>query len=208
MSLKQIALAKIEDITMLSARFRGEQVLFEPWLTLLIDAGTKALFLGVYRPSFDQEEDETQLPNLCWRRSEWIRDIDERQIGEATDRQAYLAGNTQIGSSIRFSRLDRQPALAALIQRGIAMFRSGVTVAADSRPDSTWNWLRAQATDDTIGCQIEYSPVLAQSAAIEAWAADWLQGFTSFDPAHAIEPDAEITVSFRHSLQELLAVVN
>lgn len=48
-TLKRVALAKLSDITLLSAAFGGEQVLFEPWLTLLVDDGRGAFLTGIYR---------------------------------------------------------------------------------------------------------------------------------------------------------------
>lgn len=207
MALKQIALAKLTDITVISTEFHGETVVFEPWLSLLVDVGRKVLFTGVYQRSFEPDDDVDALPDLCWRRSEWIRDVDTAQVGEATDRLAYLAGDTQIASTIRFSRLDQQQALAALIHSSIDQFANGTTVTRARRPEANWHWLSLIVADETFNAQVEYSPLLAQSAAIETWIPRWLNGFESLDTAHAIQPDAEITISYRPSLSELLTAV-
>lgn len=62
--LKQIALAKLANITLMSAEFSGEKILFEPWVSLLVDAGSTVKFLGVYRLSFEPDEDSATRPNL------------------------------------------------------------------------------------------------------------------------------------------------
>jgi len=204
-ALKQIALAKLADITLLSAEFRGEQVVFEPWISLLVDTGDKALFLGAYRPSFDAEGDTSALPDLCWRRSEWLRDVDTAQVGNAEDRRAYLAGDTQIDSKIRFTRLDREPAFAALVDRSRATFARGVTLEPLRRPNSNWQRVVVDVADDLVAFRLDFSPLLTQSPTIETWAAQWLNTPPTLNAT--IEPDSDITLSYRRSLHELLAAI-
>jgi hypothetical protein len=182
-------------------------VVFEPWLSLLIDAGNRALFTGVYHRSFEDNDDADAVPDLCWRRSEWLRDVDTTQIGDATDRQAYLAGDTQIASTIGFARQDHQPAVTGLIHRSVDQFAHGITIAAARRPDATWHWLQVTVADDNLNTHVEYSPLLGQSPLIEAWIPEWLAGLDSLDPTHTTQPDTEITISYRRSLPELLTAV-
>lgn len=204
-ALKRIALAKLTDITLLSAEFHGEQVVFEPWICLLVDTGDKALFLGAYRPSFEAEGDTSALPDLCWRRSEWIRDVDTAQIGNAEDRRAYLAGDSQIKSDIHFTRLDREPAFATLVDGSLATFARGVTVEPLRRPDSNWKRISVDVADDLVAFHLDYSPLLTQSPTIETWAAQWLSTFPTLSAT--IEPDGDIVLSYRRSLHELLAAI-
>jgi len=41
-TLKRVALAKLPDITLVSAGFGGERIVFSPWLTVVIDHGAGA----------------------------------------------------------------------------------------------------------------------------------------------------------------------
>lgn len=204
--LKRVALAKLADITLMSAGFGGDKVVFEPWVSLLIDAGSTMNFLGVYRLSFESEEDSETRPDLCWRRSEWNRDVDHEQLGEATDLRAYLTGDTQISSVISFTRMASQPALADLVERTITDFSRGVTITAARRADMPWKELQLDIADDRLIYTIDYSPLLAQSEHVETWAHTWIEFFDKLGPPDDIAPDGDITVSYRRSLPELLAV--
>ncbi len=204
--LKRIALAKLADITLMSAKFGGDKLVFEPWVSLLIDAGSTVKFLGVYRPAFESDEDSATRPNLCWRRSTWNRDVDHKQLAEAIDLRTYLNGDTQISSIITFTRMAAQPALTDLIERTITAFSRGVTIAAAERTDMPWQALRLDIADDRLIYTIDYSPLLVQSELVETWAQTWIEYLDKLDPHGAIAPDADISVSYRRSLPEMLAV--
>jgi hypothetical protein len=203
--LKRIALAKLADITLMSAEFGGDKLLFQPWVSLLIDAGSAVKFLGAYRLSFESEEDSATRPNLCWRRSEWNRNVDHKQLAEATDLRAYLTGDTQISSIIAFTRMAAQPALTGLIERTIAEFSHGVTITAAERPDMPWEALQLDIADDRLIWTIDYSPLIVQSEQVERWSHTWIEFFDKLDPHDAIAPDGDIIVSYRRSLPEMLA---
>lgn len=204
--MKRIALAKLADITLMSAEFGGDKLVSEPWVSLLIDAGSTVKFLGVYQPSFEPDEDSATRPNLCWRRSEWNRNVDHEQLAEATDVRAYPPGDTQISSIITFTRIAAQPALTDLIERTITEFSHGVTITAAERTDILWQALQLDIADDRLIYTIDYSPLLVQSERVETWADAWIKFLGKLDPHDAITPDADIIVSYRRSLPEMLAV--
>ena len=204
--LKRIALAKLADITLMRAEFDGDKIVFEPWVSLLIDEGRTAKFLGVYRPAFESNEDSATRPNLCWRRSTWNRDVDHEQLAEVDDLRAYLTGDTQISSIIAFTRMAAQPALTDLIERTITAFSRGVTITAAERTDMPWQALRLDIADERLIYTIDYSPLLVQSELVETWAQTWIEYLDTLDPHGAIAPDADISVSYRRSLPEMLAV--
>lgn len=204
--MKRIALAKIADITLMSAEFGGDKIVFEPWVSLLVDAGSTVKFLGVYRLAFESDEDSATRPNLCWRRSTWNRDIDHEQLAEATDLRTYLTGDTQISSAIAFTRMAVQPALTDLIEQTITTFAHGMTITAAERAEMTWQTLRLDIADDRLICTIDYSPLLARSEQVETWAQTWIEYLDKLDAYETIQPDADIAVSYRRSLPEMLAV--
>jgi hypothetical protein len=171
-ALRRFARAKLTDVTALRAEFGGEGVVMEPWLSLYVESLREASFLGVYRSESSQDGDDEDgngdaddadaagadaaLPDLCWRCSTWQRDADLARIRavESRDRRAYLAGTTQLDSRIGFTRLERQPRLAALIQAGVELFRGGVTVAAALRPTAPWHQVTIEVTDDRATCSV------------------------------------------------------
>lgn len=204
--LKRIALAKLTDITLMSADFSGDKIVFEPWVSLLVDEGSTATFQGVYRLAFESDESSATRPNLCWRQSAWNQDIDHDQLAEATDLRAYLAGDTQITSTIAFTKKAAQPALTALAERTIAQFSDGVTITAATRHDMLWEQLQLDIADDRLIYTIDYSPLLARSEQVETWAQAWIEYFAKLDPHNVIMPDADITVSYRRSFPEMIAV--
>ena len=152
------------------------------------------------------DEDSATRPNLCWRRSTWNRDVDHEQLAEVDDLRAYLTGDTQISSIIAFTRMAAQPALTDLIERTITAFSRCVTITAAERTDMPWQALRLDIADERLIYTIDYSPLLVQSELVETWAQTWIEYLDTLDPHGAIAPDADISVSYRRSLPEMLAV--
>lgn len=225
-ALRRFARAKLTDVTSLSAEFGGEDVVMEPWLSLYVESLREASFLGVYRSASSQDEDDEDengdaddaedagadaaVPDLCWRRSTWQRDADLARIRaiESRERRAYLAGATQLDSYIGFTRLEREPRLAALVEQGVELFRGGVTVAAAVQPKAPWHQVTVELTDDRATCSVSYAQHLGVAPALEEWVAAWRAAFADLDPDGGTQPDGPIAVSYRESFTDLLRALN
>lgn len=208
--LKGAALAKTVDFSVLSAEFDGEPVWFEPWLTLRLVERDSIISWGAYRLAFTAEgpdDSEPALPDVAWRRVEWDRLLDPGRFRAAPDKSAYVAGDMQIDSRIRFGRLAEQPRLAAAVREGIEVLKAGVPVVAMYRQDVAWDDLRVSVFSDAMVMNLDYAPRLARCGEVERWAERWSALVDSLDDTDTLAPDGDITVSYPPSYEDLIADV-
>lgn len=202
--LRQVAVAKTDDFRLLTAEFDGDRRTFEPWLSLRLMARESIVSCGVYRPAFPRDEDDVGVPDVVWRRVEWDQFRDSEQFNAAPDKAAYLLGDTQIESRIRFARLADQPRLAAALRTGIDLLSAGVRVVAVRRDDVAWENLRVCVFADEMTMNLDYAPWMARSGEVESWAERWSTLVDSLDDTGTVAPDGDITVSYGESFGELV----
>jgi hypothetical protein len=204
-SLKWAALVKTADFTLLRADFNGEEVVFEPWLSLRLVERDRIVSWAAYRPaSSDDREDGSPYPDVAWRRVEWDRFRDTHRFRAAPDKAAYLRGNTQIDSRIRFGRLAELPRLAAALRDGVEVMAGGVVVHAADRPDVAWTNLRVAVAEESV-MTLEYAPWATRCGEVESWAERWSTLIDSLDDTGTVAPDGDIIVSYENSFDELVA---
>jgi hypothetical protein len=204
-TLKRIALAKLSDITLLSAAFGGERVLFEPWLTLLVDDGGGAFLTGVYRTdaaSGDNAESDG-LPIWCLRKSEWRRQTDLEQSSGADDLGEYLSSGPQVTNRLVFADRATHPELDSVMQRVLTAVSAGITVAPIQPRTSQWQFVDLDLADDRLICSIQYSPLIARSESLEAVLPPWLHQIDELLGRDGLLPDGKVTLSIRRSVPEL-----
>ena len=205
-TLKWAAGVKTADFSLLRADFCGEEVVFEPWLSLRLVEHHRIVSWAAYQPaSSDEPEEGSVYPDVAWRRVEWdlLRDAD--RFRAAPDKCTYLRGDTQIDSRIRFGRLAELPRLAAAIREGIEVMAGGVVVHAVDRPDMAWLRLHVSATDMKAVLNLDYAPRVTRCGKVESWAQRWSTMIDSLDDTGAVEPDGVVTVSYELSYDELIA---
>jgi hypothetical protein len=209
MRLKRAAMVKTADFTLMTAEFGGERITFQPWLTLRVVRRDRIVSCGVYQQAFPRDESEAGplLPDVAWRRTEWDRARDVERIDATPDKGAYLVGDEQVDSQVRFGRLADQPRLAAVLQESIEALAGGVRVVGLARPDAEWEQLRVSVLADELALTVEYAPWLAQSDAVESWAEVWLSLFESLDDTGVVAPDGDVIASYDDSFAELVAQV-
>ena len=205
-SLKGAAQLKTVDFSLVSAVFDGERVAFEPWLSLRLMEPDRIVSWAAYQPaSSDKPEAGRPVPpDVMWRRAEWnkFRDVDRFRV--APDRAAYLRGNTQIDSRIRFGRLADLPRLAAAVREGVEVLADGVVVHAADRPDMVWQRLYVSVADEKIVMNLDYAPWATRCGEVESWAERWSTLVDSLDDAGTV-PGGDVMVRYEDSFEELVA---
>lgn len=199
-ALKRIALAKLTGIVRFSAEFGGEQFLFEPWLTVLVDYTQGALLAGVYRTDLEQAPG---TPHWCLRRSEWIRAKDHEMAGAAGDRREYLSSGPQIANRFVFADRVTHPEIELMMEEMLTALGSGVTVAPAKRTHK-WQWVELDLVDDRLSCVVWYSPLLARSDAFELALPSWLDRFDGLVRRDGFPPDGKGRISIQRSVPEMV----
>jgi hypothetical protein len=210
-TLKRVALAKLSDITLMSASFAGGDILFQPWLTLLVDYGRGAFLTGVYRTDSSSGDDEESnglaLPIWCLRRSDWFREADLEQIRGAADLSEYLTSGPQLTHRFVFANRITHPEIDGVMNGVLAVLGSGITVSPAGLRTAEWQLVDLDIADDQLICRIEYSPLIAQSESLEATLPSWLNKIDKLLERDGLSPDGEITISIRRSVPELTRVL-
>lgn len=204
-TLKRVALAKLADVRFFSATFDGEGLLFEPWLTTLIDYGTSTCFLGVYRTEEALEEpDGADAPTLCLRRSEWVRETDLAQAGEAEDLREYLRTGPQVDNSFVFGTAATHPELSEETDRLVSTLAGGLTITAPEPRGTDWHEVTVEVADDRVTATFDYAPLLAQCTVLETHLPLWLDCAEALGRHAGMCPDGAVTLSLRRSVPEML----
>jgi hypothetical protein len=200
-TLKRVALAKLSDITLMSAAFGGERVLFEPWLTLLVDYGRGAFLTGVYR---SDESYGPGLPIWCLRKSEWLRQTDLEQSSGADDLRGYLSSGPQVANRLVFADRATHPELDGVMKSVLTAVTAGITVVPIQPRTSQWQFVDLDLADDRLICSIQYSPLIARSELLEAVLPPWRNQIDELLGRDGLVPDSKVTLSIRRSVPELV----
>jgi hypothetical protein len=200
-TLKRVALAKLTGILRISAAFSGQRLVFEPWLTLLVDSGRGAFLAGVYRT--DSDPDGPGTPRWCLRKSEWLREADVEMSGAADDLREHLLNGPQIASRLVFADRLTHPEVEAMTEDALAVLGSGVTLVPMARTHE-WHEVELDLADDRLICTIAYSPLLARSEAVETALPPWIERLDALLRRDGIPPDGKVRVTIRRSVPELV----
>ena len=170
-SLKAAGRVKTVDFCLLRADFDSEEVAFSPWLSLRLMEHDHIVSWAAYQPaSSDDPEEGSVYPDVAWRRAEWDQARDTDRFRAAPDKAAYLRGDTQIDSRIRFGRLAELPRLAAAVREGVELIAGGMVVHAADRPDMVWQNLRVSVLDAEMVMSLDYAPRATRCGEVESWA--------------------------------------
>jgi hypothetical protein len=205
-TLKRVALAKLSGINMISATFAGDTVLFQPWLTVLIDEGSEIAVTGIYRTdSALTEHEEAGEPAFCLRRSAWRREVDLASARETQDLKSYLRSGQQIVNEFVFvARGERPDAIGTTRNFIAAMCESALIMRATPRADSAWNFVSMEVGDQARAFRIEYSPLTDSLELVESMLPEWLASINRAMDMAGLEPDGSVTIGISRSVPEII----
>ena len=205
-SLRVAASVKTADFSFITADFDGEEIAFSLWLSLRLVEPDRIVSWAVYQPaSSDEPEEGSAYPDVVWRRAEWDKFQDYDRFRAAPDKAAYLRGDTQIDSRIRFGRLAELPRLAAAVREGVEVMAGGVCVHAANRWDMALQNLRVSVADKEMVMTLDYAPWSTRCGEVESWAQRWSTLVDALDETGTVVPDGPITVTYENSFEELVA---
>lgn len=207
--VKQAALSKMTNVSLLSAEFRGDIVVFEPRIAVLLDMNTHAEFMGLYQSRPNEEEPDTApapLPSLALRKARWVRADDFKQFNMATNKRAYIDSEEQVHSRIIFTQLELHPEIVRLLEDAKNMAHMGIKVEPAHRPDSQRGEIQFHIEDETISLRIAYMPHIQQSSLLEMWIDQWVRSFEQVDFSGGTLPDHGCAISYTKSFLDYLSM--
>ncbi|MEU4779336.1 hypothetical protein [Micromonospora sp. NPDC023633] len=205
-TLKRIAVAKLAGIRMVSASFSGDRLLFQPWLTAMIDEGPRVSVTGVYRTdSLPGQESEETGPTFCLRKSTWLRDADLASARKAADLRSYLSSDGQVEDVFTF--VNRSAGLEVIRDTEAfiaAVNEAELTLRAVDRADARWEFVGIKVAGEVRALGVEYSPLTTSIDLIESALPGWLASVDRAVGVPGFEPDGPLTISIDRSVPELV----
>ena len=204
--LKGVAIAKMVDVSLISAEFDDIPVVFEPKVEVFLDEGTAAEFMAVYQSGFPSEEHSRKLPSLCLRISRWNRNNDFKQFNRAKNKKEYLESDKQVKSNLVFTTPTVHSEIYQLTTEIIDIFRRGVALEAVNRTETHWHEIRCKVVDDTAAYAVSYTPFATKNELVEAWIMKLSEHFKKLAYQKGLLSDNGCRVSYNPSLRERLAI--
>ena len=203
-SLKRVAHAKLSGITMFSASFGGDRLLFSPWCTVLVDRGDRMDLLGVYRTD-EGEPAEPGVPTACLRWSWWDQEADLEHVPELDELGTYLSFGPQVEHVFTFVDEHSHPGLGEVMDPALAVLTKGISVEPGRSDAVDWQEVDVEVYDDRLSCRFDYSPLTARCPVAESVLPGWIEAVAELAGRPGHEPDGTITVSIKRSVPELVS---
>jgi hypothetical protein len=193
---RAIGMVKLADVTVISAEFGGVPVVYEPWVTLLVNRPSSAEFCGAYQPAFPLD-DTPEAPSLCLRRARWCQ-------GRRDEEGELLIEGDEgpIESRIVFTPGAEATDVTGLVEELVQLLDDGLRVRRTSR-ESDWEAVSCSIADARAVATIAYSSLQTESPELEPWTERWSDAFSRLEDG--IAPDDGCRIGYRASVRELLA---
>ncbi|MFE9652665.1 hypothetical protein [Micromonospora sp. NPDC006431] len=205
-TLKRIAVSKLAGIRMISASFSGDRLLFQPWLTVMIDEASSVSVTGVYRTDSPLgREPEGEGPTFCSRKSAWLLDADLASVQKASNFRSYLSCGEQVENVFTFVNRNTGPEVIGVTEDFVAsMNNSELTLRSAERAGSQWHYVRIEVGDEIRAFDIGYSPVTTSIDLVESALPEWLASVDRAVGLPGFQPDGPLTINIDRSVSELI----
>jgi len=199
-ALKKVAIAKMTEVSVVSAVFGQELLVFEPWVSVLLDAGDTVVFFGAYALAFPPENDTTDLPHICVRTGSWNKNEDCTRFECAEDKNAYIWSAAQIQIDLAFGLKQTFLSIKEMVSSLSDLVDQGLKRRCLARNDMHWRKVSVEVTSDFFSWKYAYSPLTSVVDGFEAWLGKWLDIFKNLAIDNIRAEDCE--VSYRPCLMD------
>ena len=201
-ALKNLAAAKMTGVSVISAHFGEEHLVYDPWVSVLLDSGNGLIFHGAYGLSFPLEEHQNGLPHVCLRTCSWDRELDFSQFDQASNKRDYLLGDKQLRSDIMFGSGSRYLSFKTLVSRLCAAIGQGLKGQETERPDAVLCGIAVESATDYFSWKFSYSPHSFVAEKLEEWIEAWREAFKH--STSDFVPTGDTEISYQPSVMERL----
>ncbi len=181
--IKQLAIGKMKDVSLISVEFKDAPVVFEPYLKLIHDFGEREEFLGVYLSGYSDDKFE----NICVRRCTWEKNDKSFENG--------FIKNT-------FYRFGALEALLSICSSITSHLEKGINLIPSKCIYEQHQYLNISFSGENFRYEIEYSPNVKCDKKLEAFVSDM---FLCFDK---IDIDSDVPTKNTHRVSYNEGVIN
>ena len=198
--LKQTALSKILDVTIISAEFHEIPVVFVPQVLLLLDRGSQLEFFGAYISSdMSRENNSDSLPSFCCRKVTWDQRDDYESFKASDNKSNYILTDKQLVSEICFLNTEQQSTFDILASEILDIVRLGTKFEEVERKQVPCNDIKLKVVDGFLDFSCLYTPYTAACQAIEDWIPNWCSCFEKLYYSACYMPDSTIHIGYNYS---------
>jgi hypothetical protein len=210
--MKKLAFSKMTDITLISAYFNKNPLLFYPLIWLLLDTGSSMSFFGVY--ATDTSEDESvsdsrseldNLPDFCIKKTFWSKSEDITNFQRADDKKKYILGETQTRSNMIFINSTHCLETTQLISEAIQMTKYGLKLY-EERSNSIYDKIKINVSDGRFYLNLSYHPSVVKNIILEEWIIKWCNCIERLPLDLGCVPDEKIRISYELSLFDKISM--
>lgn len=199
--VRGVALAKAEELALISAEFGGTPEVFDRRLRVTAEGAGTISSVAMFLPSYEPEGD---CPSMALRRATWSREKDHALFQGAESKRRYLESATSIDSHIRF--LGAVPVINQLWAETENVCRCGIALAGE--PSGRFvelEWLAFEASFETFHFEFAFSPRETVAPGLEPLVHRWLEAINKLvDAAGVLPDDHSCQVSYDLSVWERL----
>ena len=205
--LKDLAIQKMTDVSVISAEFDGEIRAYEPKFWTLLDYyDSKLEFYGVYF-SIDSVENNDPIPTLCLRKAFWKRQNDKAQMFMNRDYDKYILSSKHAFVKTLFTTATEVVDIIELISEINSYVPNQLSVKNQCRENNAWYYLRVKLYDEELVFDIGYCPLVREEPILEEKIHRWKECFMKLDFDNGVIPDeGSYQISYDESILERLSV--
>ncbi|MHC4633461.1 MAG: hypothetical protein ACYS9C_19620 [Planctomycetota bacterium] len=201
LGLKLLAIAKMMDVSVISANFNGHPVVFQPWVTVAIDCKTSLNFYGCYQLGYEREEGK---PDLCMRTCSWEQINDYEQFEQAKNKQEYVLSDKQLEVKSIFTTISDHQEVATLCDEVISMNLRGLSLEHCQRDRNKCIELNCEIVSPSMpwSTSFAYNPRRFRNNLFEEWLSRWQSCFDGICFSAGFIPDKGSRISYKVSFLE------
>ena len=205
-ALKNVAITKMVDISSISALFGNDLLVFEPWISVLLDLGETITFYGAYALAFPVEDDRYDLPRICVRSCSWNMREDYSRFEQASDKQAYIWSSAQVKIDLSFGLSSTYVPIAALASDLSKLIEKGLCRRTISRSDMPWHKVSVDINSDFFHWKYAYSPLASIVDGLESWLKEWQETLMNLRMEMDSVQAANCKISYRPSMIDRMSI--
>jgi hypothetical protein len=205
---KLLAILKIFDVSLLSASFNGEEVFFEPLVSILLEFSREIKFLGIYESSISKDEFYPDIPSFCMRTCFWSKQVDSDEFSKHQDSQKiiqnyWLKKNHVLSENIFLDWKNCQK-LQSTMQKLVNKSRRGLVLEKCHRSNPDINFIRCNILEEDLDYTFAYSLFQNQCTELESLVSIMFEVSESINKKYSFIPDNGLQISYRLSLIDYL----
>jgi len=201
-----LSVAKLQQVSIISADFQGETIVFKPYLGVGLLMGPTEEWLGMYRRDLvedeEMQEQEHDAPLFCLRRAIWEEKKDISQFRISSNKREYVKEKGNINSHIIFGTPLLYPEITPMTDELERFVRQGIAIQAIQGVEFPWRHIKVDMQSD-IDFLLEYSFNQGRNEHLESWIERWYKTFTQIDFSGGIIPDSGCFIRYSFPIEEV-----